>query len=470
MVVEASHGTYHQEFEWLKDIQHSVEASRGHAPFGDACSPGWFELPLGLGEKVIVSAQALMTSKGQSSQLSAPNGNLETPFADRLKDSLKQFIVKRGTGLTVIAGYPWFLDWGRDTLIVARGMVAAGMHEEVRDLVLTYAALEKQGTLPNTLHGDNDSNRNTSDAPLWLGLVCSELAQTGVDLTELSVGDRTVNEVLRSIATHYRDGTPNGIRVDPNSGLVWSPTHFTWMDTNHPAGSPREGYPIEIQALWIRLLRLLGDEWQSSLDRAVASLSDLYALPDEWLADQLIAAPGIPASEAVTDNALRSNGLLAVALGEVTGEKAQRMVAAAQRHLVVPGGVRSLAPLRVVPPLPVRSREGELLNNPERPYRGRYEGDEDTQRKPAYHNGTAWVWSLPVFCESMVRAYEFSPESIVAARSYLLSLEPLLNEGCLGHLPEVLDGDAPHTQRGCDAQAWSASEAYRVWKILNENE
>jgi len=254
--------------------------------------------------------------------------------------------------------------------------------------------------------------------------------------------------------------------MDAASGLIWSPIHFTWMDTNHPAGSPREGYPVEIQALWLQLLRQLDGEWDAVLERAEASFRSLFKIENDWLADQLIAAPGKPAAEATAGNALRSNGLLAVALGEVTGEPARRMVAAAQRHLVVPGAVRSLAPLPVEPPLPVRTSEGDLLNNPDEPYWGRYEGDEDTRRKPAYHNGTAWVWSLPMFCEALVRAWDFSPESIAAARSYLLSMEPLLNKGCLGHLPEVLDGDVPHTQRGCDAQAWSVSEAFRVWKLL----
>ena len=470
LTVEASCGTFHREFEWLKDIQHPVEASRGHSSTGGACSPGWFELALESGEKVILCAHASTGLDEHKPQAIVCDVGQTSSFAGRLKDSLEQFIVKRGAGKTVIAGYPWFLDWGRDTLIVARGMLAAGLHDDVRDLVATFAALEQQGTLPNTLHGDNHSNRNTSDAPLWLGVVCGELVEAGVDLGRLRAGDRSVYEVLRSIATHYRDGTPNGIRVDPASGLVWSPTHFTWMDTNHPAGSPREGYPIEIQALWIRLLRLLGDDWKSMANQAAASLAQLYKIPNDWLADQLIADSGTPASEALADNSLRSNGLLAVALGEVTGSCAQRMVAAARRYLVVPGGVRSLAPLPVTPPLPVRSSEGELLNDPDRPYCGRYEGDEDTQRKPAYHNGTAWVWSLPVFCEALVRAWDFTPESVAAARSYLLSLEPMLNEGCLGHLPEVLDGDAPHTQRGCDAQAWSVSEAYRVWTILDENE
>jgi predicted glycogen debranching enzyme len=466
-VVEASGGKYHHEFEWSRDIAHPVEASRGHAPSGDACSPGWFELPLAAGGRVKVEVMAGgLASSSLQSKRGEWRDELASSFSNRLNNSLENFVVQRGTGKTVIAGYPWFLDWGRDTLIVARGMLAAGMVKEVRDLVVTYAALEENGTLPNSLRGGDDTNRDTSDAPLWFGVVCGELAVAGVDLNQLRAGERSVSEVLQSIATHYRDGTPNGIRMDAPSGLIWSPTHFTWMDTNHPAGSPREGYPVEIQALWLRLLRQLGSEWDALREKAEASFQSLYKIDESWLADQLIAGPNIAAAEATQDNALRSNGLLAVALGEVTGEPAQRMVAAAQRHLVVPGAVRSLAPLPVEPPLPVRTSEGALLNNPDEPYWGRYEGDEDTRRKPAYHNGTAWVWSLPVFCEALVRAWDFSPESITAARSYLLSMEPLLNEGCLGHLPEVLDGDAPHTQRGCDAQAWSAGEAYRVWRLL----
>ena len=136
------------------------------------------------------------------------------------------------------------------------------------------------------------------------------------------------------------------------------------------------------------------------------------------------------------------------------------------RHLLVPGGLRSLAPLPVSPPLPVQAADGRLLNDPARPYWGRYEGDEDTRRKPAYHNGTAWTWTLPVFCEALARAWDFEPAAVAAARAYLASLEPLLESGCLGQLPEILDGDAPHTPRGCDAQAWSVTEALRVLKLL----
>jgi glycogen debranching enzyme len=139
------------------------------------------------------------------------------------------------------------------------------------------------------------------------------------------------------------------------------------------------------------------------------------------------------------------------------------------RHLVVPGAIRSLAPLPVRPPLPVRGAGGVLLNDPEHPYWGRYEGDEDTRRKPAYHNGTAWTWPFPAFCEALAMAWEWDGAAVAAARAYLGSMDRLLTEGCLGQLPEIVDGDAPHEQRGCDAQAWGATEAWRVWKRLNGN-
>ena len=166
------------------------------------------------------------------------------------------------------------------------------------------------------------------------------------------------------------------------------------------------------------------------------------------------------------DDALRSNCLLVVSLGLVSGERAQRCVQSALQYLVVPGALRSLAPLAVSVPLFNRSNDGRLLNDPRAPYWGRYEGDEDTRRKPAYHNGTAWTWTFPGFCEALVRAWGFAPEAKAAARAYLGSMARLMTEGCLGQIPEILDGDAPHTQRGCDAQAWGVTEALRVWKLL----
>jgi predicted glycogen debranching enzyme len=424
------------------------------------------------------SLQDSNTPTPHGSGVDEGRGASATAFEQQLHHAASQFIVRRGEFKSVIAGYPWFLDWGRDTLICARGLIAGGWLEEVKQLLIVFGRFEQGGTLPNTIHGNDASNRDTSDAPLWYGVVAEELAAaTDVNVFTLKVdASRTVLDVLCSIAAGYLKGTANGIRVDAASGLVWSPSHFTWMDTNYPAGTPREGFPIEIQSLWIRLLRLLarlnapssGEAWSAIADRAAASLEQLYWLEAKgWFADSLIAKAGVPAAKAVPDQVLRSNCLIPVSFGQLTGERAQRCVEAARRHLAVPGALRSLAPLPAEPPLPIHSHQGALLNNPTNPYWGRYEGDEDTRRKPAYHNGTAWTWTFPSFCEALVVAHAHEPAAVAAARAYLGSLDCLLEEGCFGHVPEVIDGDAPHAQRGCDAQAWGATEALRVWRWLD---
>ncbi len=514
--VFADSGEYHPQPEWCENIAHPVEQSRGQTASGDAYSPGWFELPLPKGARVTLVVTAdpdeafpltpalsprerenrrqVVGESGaagifarQSSLSPLPEGEgqgegkrTEDLFAARLLQAARAFVVRRGEGKTVIAGYPWFLDWGRDSLICARGLLAAGMADEVRQLLLTFARFEKNGTLPNALYGDNASNRDTSDAPLWFALACEEFAAlAGTNFYQAEIGEvsRTIAGVLSNIAVSYAKGTPNGVRMDLASASIWSPAHFTWMDTNSPACTPREGYPIEIQVLWIRLLRQLEridgrterKGWGELADRALASLGKLYWLEDRgYYADLLIARRGQPAAEAKVDDALRSNCLLAVSLGLVQRDRARRCVEAALRYLVVPGALRSLAPLPVSVPLPIHAPDGRLLNNPAEPYFGRYEGDEDSRRKLAYHNGTAWTWMLPNFCEALARAWDFSPEAVAAARAYLGSVDRLMTEGCLGQIPEIVDGDAPHAQRGCDAQAWGVTETLRVWKLLQD--
>jgi starch synthase (maltosyl-transferring) len=474
----ADAGGYHPQPEWCENIPHPVEQSRGQVGSGDAYSPGWFDLPLaeGAGVNLVLTAEPGDEVAVDAMPAAAFPG--EDDFAARLHRAVRAFVVRRDEGKTVIAGYPWFLDWGRDSLICARGLLAAGMVDEVRQLLLTFARFEERGTLPNAIHGGDASNRDTSDAPLWFGVACEEIAGAlgrAFYETKIGRGATTVADVLQSIAAHYAGGAPNGIRMDADSALIWNPAHFTWMDTNHPAGTPREGFPVEIQALWIRLLRQLERigartgqfNWNELADRAQASLEKYFWLKEQgWFADLLIARPGESAANAVVDDALRGNFLIGVSLGVLNGERARRAVEAARRYLVVPGALRTLAPLRQRVPLPIRNHAGQLLNNPLEPYWGRYEGDEDTRRKPAYHNGTAWTWQFPVFCEALACAWEFSPPAVAAARAYLGGMERLLNEGCIGQLPEILDGDAPHTQRGCDAQAWGATEALRVWKKL----
>ncbi len=495
-------GKYHPQPECCNQILHPFEATRGQLDRGDAFSPGWFELPLSENQPVymVVDAEKEPISNEEMSwfeeRRQVQSSDLLKKYTRPLTDiwerelllGAKAFLVRRGAdrGRTVIAGYPWFMDWGRDTLICARGYLAAGYWPEVLELLQVFGRMEKNGTLPNVIYGDNDSNRNTSDAPLWFGVVLEEAAALAenyrftseqVYQTPLENQEQTLLDVLKSIATHYIQGTPNGIFVDPDSGLVWSPAHYTWMDTNYPAGTPRCGYPIEIQALWIRLLRQLSrlapaeTEWEKWALKAEQSLQLYFWLPEKkWFADGLWAEDKKPAAQARVDDALRPNQFLPISFGLFDVEKSQRALRAALRHLVIPGAMRSLAPLPVSCLAPVFGPEGRLLNNPGHPYWPQYEGDEDTRRKPAYHNGTAWGYMLPVFCEALAKAWPQDETARKAALAYLKSAEYWTSRNCLGHIPEIMDGDAPHTPRGCDAQAWSICETLRVWKLLKKED
>ncbi len=499
-------GRYHDEAEWCTSIPHPIEAGRGMSDHGDAWSPGWFDVGLSAGASVhlAVSADQVEPTPAEISGFATARAAIldaalalagcpaDDRFGQQLTIAAHAYLVRRDLGRTVIAGYPWFLDWGRDTFISARGLLAAGRHDDVRQLLMTFGRFEDHGTLPNLLNGDRAENRDTSDAPLWYAVVLEELAgvlsggsdskktDTSAALYNLKAdADRTLADIVRSIACGYLAGTANGIRTDPASALVWSPPHFTWMDTNHPACTPRQGYPIEIQVLWIRLLRQLArlnaapapgqPPWHELAETALASLLRFFWIEERgYFADQLLAPPGVPAAAAQRDDALRPNQIFAVSLGIVRGDLARRSVAAAVRHLVVPGAVRSLAALPVSIPLDLRSAAGEPLNDPLHPYWGRYQGDEDSRRKPAYHNGTAWTWPFPSVCEAIALAWDFTPLAVVTARSLLGSMDLLLDRGCSGQIPELLDGDSPHQQRGCDAQAWGVTEALRVWRQLSQ--
>lgn len=479
--VLASAGRYHPQSEWSQHVPHPMEAQRGQTGTGDAFSPGWFEAHLEPGEQMLLALDAepqlLPPERWNEAFATPPTPLAQDRFAQTLDAACAAFVARRGQGSTVIAGYPWFLDWGRDTLIATRGLLLSSSRDVVPGILNTFARFAENGTLPNSLFGDNASNRDTSDAPLCFGVIVEEAAAyfDSHFLTKpVHPGKPSLLETVRDLVEGYVRGTPNGIRVDPASQLVWSPSHFTWMDTNHPAATPRQGYPIEIQALWIRNLLFLAQHdapqaarWKTLARQATHSVQDLFWLPNRgWYSDVLLAQPGTPASQAVPDHALRPNALFLLTLLDVPTDRARSTVLASLRHLLVPGALRSLAPLPAQPPLPVRAADGRLLNDPHHPYWGRYDGDEDTRRKPAYHNGTAWTWLLPSLAEALAKAWPEEPLAKLTARALLASSDPLFSTACLGHLPEICDGDAPHTPRGCDAQAWSVTEALRVHRLL----
>lgn len=485
LTVAAGSGHFIPEPEWQYMQYLPVDAERGMEPHTDLFSPGYFSAFLRGGESLALSAAVSMgappspppATRGQA-PFPAPRDPAgdALPLHEAMAHALGHFIVKRQAHQTVIAGYPWFLDWGRDTLIVARGLIAAGRISEARDILIQFARFEEKGTLPNIILGENTGNRDTSDAPLWLLTACRDFIHATGDLGFLrqSCGGRTLREVLLSIVTAYIKGTPNGIYADPETGLVFSPSHYTWMDTNFPAGTPREGYPVEIQALWRHALAFMEEidpnarpiSWGEKAKQVRASIETLFYLRDQgYLSDCLHAGRGVSATHAEPDDALRPNQLLAVTLGALSDPRIRRGVVESCECLILPGGIRSLADRRVKRPLPV-TLNGRLLNDPHHPYQGHYAGDEDTQRKPAYHNGTAWTWMFPAFCEAWACVY--GPEAKPTAQAFLASSTLLANKGSVGQLPEIMDGDAPHLQKGCDAQAWGVSEWLRVWKLLND--
>jgi len=483
--ISVSEGLFVWEPEWQYMVYRLREAERGLDPNSDLFSPGYFSASLKGSRQICLAAEIRSAADSESLKIQALVDPDAGPFSfenkirrkprEVLSQALDDFVVQRGAYKSVIAGYPWFLDWGRDALIFVRGLIASGKTAEARSIIRQFGQFEHQGTLPNMIHGQQAANRDTSDAPLWFIVACDELvqAENSGDFWEADCGGRSVRRVLLSIGKSFVDGTPNGIRLDPATGLIFSPSHFTWMDTNYPAGTPREGYPIEIQALWYAALTILAkvdhtasrENWQQLARQVQTSISGLYLANNrDYLADCLHAATGQTAVQATADDALRPNQLLAITLGAVDDKAACRRILASCAALLVPGAVRSLADRPVIYPIEI-AHQGNVINDPHHPYRGQYRGDEDTSRKPAYHNGTAWTWLFPSFCEAWAATY--GSKSRETALTLLASGFRLLERGCVGHIPEILDGDFPHLPRGCDAQAWGASELLRVMLKLS---
>ena len=429
-------GAYHHEPQWTYGVGHPDEAERGQEGSGDLFSPGWISADLAIGEAVSIVGEYNAGLESQvSSSFLAEDPRHETKdgmsFAATLRQALELYIVRRDDLKTVIAGYPWFLDWGRDTFIFMRGMIAAGMTADALKILRAFAAFEENGTLPNIIYGKTAGNRDTTDAPLWFIRCVSEVEELqGCEVAGL-------RETCERIVENYIKGTPNGIHMDPESALVWSPSHFTWMDTNYPACTPRIGYPVEIQALWISALKFVG---RVDLVRKATDSLLKYFKWEYGFRDCLAAPNGEPAAQAAPEDTIRPNQLLLVTLGVIL----DRSILRATEELLTPCGIRSL-------------NAGHPL------YRGTYTGDEDTSRKPAYHNGTVWAWQFPLYAEAMQMTGLASRE---AALSLLAGAVESINSGCIGHVSEIADGDTPHVQKGCLAQAWSDSEFLRVWLKL----
>ncbi|MFH2092777.1 MAG: amylo-alpha-1,6-glucosidase [Pseudomonadota bacterium] len=481
LCVALSKGKYVHEPEWHYMVHRPMEAQRGLDAESDLFSPGYCTFTCTGTESVLVHAAVLdnkdqkkeMAQNAETVQINSFEASMD--LSQSLVNALDAFLVDRNADKSVIAGFPWFLDWGRDSLIFCRSLIELERFQDARAVLRLFGRFENKGTLPNMICGKDARNIETSDAPLWFFACCKDLVEKekNQDFLDEILDGRSVRQILLSIANSILDGTPTGVKADPETCLVYSPSHFTWMDTNFPAGSPRQGYPVEIQALWVNALIFLAaidpeheTEWSARAKTAQSAIAQLfYNKSLGFFADCLHCDGPVGARQATPDDALRPNQLFLLSLSVIQDPHMAQKTVETCLELLVPGGIRSLADRKLEYPINI-IYNGRLINNPVSPYIGKYEGDEDTQRKPAYHNGTAWTWPFPVFCEAW--AHVFGPNSHSTCLAWLGSVITLMRKGAAGYIPEILDGNFPHTPRGCDAQAWGVSEAARVvHKLLN---
>jgi predicted glycogen debranching enzyme len=379
-------------------------------------------------------------------------------FIVRRAASAEAGAVGKGDRVSVIAGYPWFADWGRDSMIALPGLLlSTGRFDEARDVLLTFASHRKHGLIPNVFDDyTGQAHYNTVDASLWF----VHAAGLYVQATKDAVTFR--NELLPAcldIVEHYRRGTSFGIGMDPGDGLISSGdpgTQLTWMDAKRDgvAFTPRHGKAVEINALWHNALAWLVEsavgvsnaaELATLRDRSAESFRKLF-----WNAEKSrcydTLQPDGPRWQPVDEG--RPNQLLAVSLpySPLTVEQQRSVVEFAKRALLTPMGVRTLEP-----------------GSPR--YQGRYRGTM-FQRDSAYHNGTAWPWLIGPLAEAILRVGGFSAAAKAEARAVIAPLIARLDAECPGQLPEVADGDGtaedPQRPGGCPAQAWSVAEVLRV--------
>jgi predicted glycogen debranching enzyme len=368
-----------------------------------------------------------------------------------LRSAADQFIVSRQEGETVIAGYHWFADWGRDTMIALPGLTLVnGQWHIAKNILAEFAKHVDQGMLPNRFPDAGEAPEyNTVDATLWFFEAVSSFVQYTADYEFVRTN---LYSVLKDIIDWHVKGTRYGIHVDED-GLLFSGepgVQLTWMDAKvgDRVVTPRHGKPVEIQALWYNALRVMEElaerfnepnsmhEYGAMADKARASFNKLF-----WNehADCLYDV----VDGEIRDPSIRPNQVIAISLTNtmVSRDRAARILRVVEGELLTARGLRTLSP-----------------SDPN--YIGRYEGGPDT-RDSAYHQGTVWPWLMGPYITANVKTFGQIAAQKFAA-TWLENFQPPLPEACLGQVSEIFDGDAPHAPRGCVAQAWSVAELLRA--------
>lgn len=381
---------------------------------------------------------------------------VKSDFAESLIAAADQFIVSRGELKTIIAGYHWFSDWGRDTMIALPGLtLVTGKHDIARQILLAFAKYVDRGMLPNVFPNRGETpDYNTVDATLWYFEAIRQYGELTGDLDTIR---NDLYPVLTDIIDWNVRGTRYGIRVDED-GLLQAGepgVQLTWMDAKIGdwVVTPRTGKPVEIQALWYNALLTLASfaEWfgekdRSAIYRSMAAKTRSNFLPQFWNPAAQCLFDVVDGGH--KDPAIRPNQIFAASLpfALVDGDHARQIVDKVRRELLTPFGLRTLS---------------QYDTN----YRGQYGGDQRS-RDAAYHQGTVWPWLLGAFVTAYLRTYGRNSETLREVSGWLEPLQQHLSEAGLGSISEIFAGDPPHPPCGCIAQAWSVAELIRI--VVNE--
>jgi predicted glycogen debranching enzyme len=461
-IVSRANARYDQQPDWYRNFRYRAETERGLDDAEDLLAPGWLTWDL-------TSAEAVWhLHAGVPETQSAPIGEVvvsvaalrdrerarRAAFTSPLHRAADAYLVRRGSGRTVVAGYPWFTDWGRDTFIAIRGLCfATGRFDEGRDILLEWARVVSEGMLPNRFPDGGDRPEfNAVDASLWFIVAVRDLFMA-VDRGDAAIAPDArvaLMTAVTQILDGYARGTRYGIRMDADGLLACgvAGVQLTWMDARvgDRVITPRIGKPVEVQALWLNALAFAATHdrrWIDIDERGRAAFERRFWNEDGGYLYDVVDVDHQPGR---VDASFRPNQIFAAGgLPEtlITPERARRVVEAVEQRLLTPLGLRSLAP-----------------DDPA--YVAHYSGGPD-QRDAGYHQGTVWPWLMGGFVQAWLSVRGNSSEAQQEARDrFLAPLLAHLADAGLGHVSEIADAEPPFTPRGCPFQAWSVGELIRL--------
>jgi len=457
-----SGGSLVEEADWYYHFEYDRERERGLDWQEDLFHPFTWQFDTGGQDFWVIASTSAHEQRTAAELCTAELARRENlgrgwessdPVVRDLLTAADAFLVRRDDGSSsVVAGYPWFTVWGRDTMVSLPGLTLVPRRfEEARSILAVYAAYCNRGILPNYFpDGGESPEYNTVDATLWFLYALQEYSRSSGDW---ELASRELYPALIEILECHLRGTRYGIHTDGDGLLSWDEPGMalTWMDARVGdwVVTPRRGRPVEIQALWYNALRFLSEASGRAGDPAAAercaqiadkarrSFARLFWNPAAGCLYDCLTPEG-------PDPSVRPNQLFALSLpyAPLSRERGKQLLETVHRELWTPVGLRTLAP-----------------SDPR--YRGSYEGNV-TERDSAYHQGTVWAWLIGPYLSARLRVFGNCEETRNIARENLGALHAHMTDAGLGSISEIFDGDAPHRPKGCIAQAWSVAETLRM--------